>query len=354
MVSGSDLGGSVRIPSNACGTAALKPTAGRIPLAGQGSDGGLVGVVGLYNTLGFMARTAAAIEECAAHLLAEDNVGKINRDARFVPIPWRHDLSQQQGRKLKIGWYDDDGNVEATPGQRRAVRDAARLLAEAGHDVVHFKPCLLKETNELYGQLICADSGRTTVELLADSPVDTLSLSLLWHAWTTPKWLAPIVALYSKMSSGFWSAGNESGTTYELWKLNAKRLDIIEEILRQWERQGVDVVLAPGFPYPAQLSGYSAWSIAGISYTSVYNLLNFPAGTVPVSKESEEDQKGLEHYPTSGDTDAVYKWITEGSRGAKGMPLNVQVIGRPWQEETVVRIMKELQETAARANQSQN
>jgi Asp-tRNA(Asn)/Glu-tRNA(Gln) amidotransferase A subunit family amidase len=59
-------------------------------------------------------------------------------------------------------------------------------------------------------------------------------------------------------------------------------LELIEEILHHWERQGVDAVLAPGFPMPAQKSGYSAWSIATISYTAVYNLLNFPAGTVPV------------------------------------------------------------------------
>jgi hypothetical protein len=38
------------------GITSLKPTAGRVPVTGQGSDGGIVGVVGLHNTIGFMAR----------------------------------------------------------------------------------------------------------------------------------------------------------------------------------------------------------------------------------------------------------------------------------------------------------
>jgi len=122
--------------------------------------------------------------------------------------------------------YDDDGNLEATPGQRRAVREAAQLLSARGHEVVHFKPCLLREANELYGQLIMADRGRTIVELLDGGPVDTTSLSLLWKAWTTPTWVSHFVGLWSKMSTGFWLGGLESGISYQLWKLQGKRYEI--------------------------------------------------------------------------------------------------------------------------------
>ena len=38
-----------------------------------------------------------------------------------------------------------------------------------------------------------------------------------------------------------------------------------------------------------------------------------------------------------------YGWVKEGTKGAQGMPLNVQIIGRPWNEELVLRAMIGLQ-----------
>ena len=48
------------------------------------------------------------------------------------------------------------------------------------------------------------------------------------------------------------------------------------------ERQNIDVVIAPGMAMPAVKLGYPGWLITAITYTYVYNLLNFPAGSVPV------------------------------------------------------------------------
>jgi Asp-tRNA(Asn)/Glu-tRNA(Gln) amidotransferase A subunit family amidase len=42
----------------------------------------------------------------------------------------------------------------------------------------------------------------------------------------------------------------------------------------------------------------------------------------------------------------VYEWLKEGLVGAEGMPLNVQVIGLPWKEELVLRVMQELEAKA--------
>ncbi len=39
----------------------------------------------------------------------------------------------------------------------------------------------------------------------------------------------------------------------------------------------------------------------------------------------------------------MFGWAKESTRGAAGMPLSVQVVGRPWQEETVVRVMRDIE-----------
>ncbi len=82
------------------GITSLKPTAGRIPLIGQGSDGGLVGVVGVHNTLGFMASSVKAIEAFMKEVVDFDRISGFTADPRQVPMPWRSDIPQ---KKLKIG-----------------------------------------------------------------------------------------------------------------------------------------------------------------------------------------------------------------------------------------------------------
>ena len=62
----------------------------------------------------------------------------------------------------------------------------------------------------------------------------------------------------------------------------------------------------------------------------------------------EEDQLRLESEYPGRESDLVYGWLKEGTRGAEGMPLNVQVVGRPWTEELVLRVMRELEDEMKR------
>ena len=52
----------------------------------------------------------------------------------------------------------------------------------------------------------------------------------------------------------------------------------------------------------------------------------------------------MESYPKPSE-DILFKLIREGaSANTVGLPLNVQVVGRPWQEELVLHVMKLLQD----------
>ena len=58
-------------------------------------------------------------------------------DPKVVPIPWREGLYLEvQTRRLKIGLILDDGIVKPHPPVERAVKEAAALLRNAGHEVI--------------------------------------------------------------------------------------------------------------------------------------------------------------------------------------------------------------------------
>ena len=84
------------------------------------------------------------------------------------------------------------------------------------------------------------------------------------------------------LSGGFWGGG-EPYESWQLWESSVNRLRLVETILRAWQDRGVDVVVLPGMPMPAQPLGYPAYQLTALSYTAVFNMLDFPVGSVPVS-----------------------------------------------------------------------
>ena len=73
------------------------------------------------------------------------------------------------------------------------------------------------------------------------------------------------------------------------------------------------------------------------SYTAVYNLIGCPAGILPVTKETNEDQEALKDYPVMGDL--CFRIARNATVGAVGCPIGVQVVGRHFEEEMVLHAM---------------
>ncbi len=69
--------------------------------------------------------------------------------------------------RIALTRYDYGGFFEATPGMRRAVREASEALRmRFGHEVVKWRPEGLAEAFGLNGTFRNADGGRTFLELL--------------------------------------------------------------------------------------------------------------------------------------------------------------------------------------------
>jgi len=70
--------------------------------------------------------------------------------------------------------------------------------------------------------------------------------------------------------------------------------------------------------------------------------LDFAAGTLPLSRVTASDEAAMEGYPMHNDMTPNYKRVKKAMKGIVGLPINVQVVTLPWQEELCLRIMRDV------------
>ncbi len=282
---GSDSGGSVRVPAHFCGICSLKPTPGRIP--GRGHLPPCVGPFSILGAIGPMARTIADVA-----LLFRVLSGQDAADPASAPVEMR-EAPLEKLKKVPIGWFEDDGITPVTEETRQAVRDAAAALERAGFTVRRFRPKSLEAARKLWwkffvqcGEMFYAPTIRGREAELSPVFQDFLSIARS----ETP--------LSSESLLSAWA-----------------ECDVVRSRLLA-EMAEYPFLLTPVCATPAFRHGERKWEIDGqtmqyldaMRYTQWFNLLASPAAVVPVK------------------------------RSAEGLPIGVQIAGRPYTDEEVLAI----------------
>ena len=282
---GSDGGGSIRVPAHFSGICGLKPTPGRIPATGHFPPSG--GPFALLGVVGPMARTVADLK-----LLFEAMQGPDDGDSFAAPVPVRWP-GQDDLKRLKIGCFEEDGRTPVAPEIRDGLKKAADALSRAGFEVEPFRPEGLEEARVLWKRFFVKLGGKLIGPMFNGREHDR-----------------------SPMLSQFldWSAAEPeltAGSLLDTW--------IQRDLLRSMfltQMRNFPILLCPPAAILAFRHGERHWTIDGRdltyldawSYTEWFNLLGNPAAVVPVSHSSN------------------------------GLPVGVQIVGRPWQEEQVLGI----------------
>ncbi len=137
---GSDSGGSIRLPAHYCGIAALKPTAGFVPVTGAyGLPGGLSDP---RSQVGPMARYVGDLRIALRVMAGPDGV-----DSGVMPVSVRRGSPGLEG--LRLAWYADDGLARPTAAVAATVRDAVHALQRAGCSVTEERPPQLRDAREV-------------------------------------------------------------------------------------------------------------------------------------------------------------------------------------------------------------
>ena len=109
---------------------------------------------------------------------------------------------------------------------------------------------------------------------------------------------------------------------------------------------GLDAVLAPVQSIPALPHGGCDRLAPLACATLMYNVVDSPVGVVPVTRvDAARDQLSDEWRTAPGNGSKLLEKEIYGPKGAYdvqamgGLPVGVQVVGRPWEEEKVLAIM---------------
>ena len=78
--------------------------------------------------------------------------------------------------------------------------------------------------------------------------------------------------------------------TVDMWKSMMRLDDVIEDFVNVWAAENLDIVLCPGFTYPAPPTENPGRLVPAISYPCVFNVIDFPVGTVPITRVNDQDQ----------------------------------------------------------------
>lgn len=284
---GSDGGGSIRVPAHFCGICGLKPTPGRIPASGHFPPG--AGAFSWIGVVGPMARTIADVR-----LLFEVIAGPDPGDVLSAPVPIRT-INDAQLKGLRVGLLESDalGKVHAETGD--VLQKAANALAAQGFVVEPLSLQGLDRVIELWWFFFCPAIAHS------------FRPSVAGHEGN----LSPIFRDYLQFAEA-------PLTLDELLGACAERDMLRAAILQQM--RDVPILLSPVSTTTAFPHGEGTWRPNAkqcyrdtMRFSQWLNLTGFPGVSVPTCLSSD------------------------------GLPIGIQVIGRPHEEELVLAVAERIE-----------
>ncbi|MBN2529120.1 MAG: amidase [Deltaproteobacteria bacterium] len=297
MSTGSDIGGSVRIPAHFCGVYAFKPSDGVVSIAGH-----IPPLKGQVNTIRHLAVPGVIARSVADLQLWLNVVSSSDRSDKRTSAPFAT-LAPRALKSYRFIWSDSFGELTTTRDTQHAIASLASKLADAGCQVT-------KVTN------------------------DDISIDQLWRCYgeifgvmafanlpAVLRWMIPLMMPLLTQDPISRAGGKMATAGVKSWFAALERRD---DLIKKMSvlLDGVDawitpVCAGPAFPHrkmdkihtPIDVDGTRfPGNLAATGFTCPFNLTGFPAVVLPLS------------------------------RTADGLPIGVQLVGRFQHDEELLNV----------------
>ncbi|MDA1127422.1 MAG: amidase [Chloroflexi bacterium] len=285
---GEDTGGSIRGPAANCGLVGLRPTWGRV------SRYGVDGAGWSFDTIGPISRT---VEDCAITIGGIAGYDPKDLSTHKAPVPDYRAALTGDITGLKVGVVKELLNPEELdldPQMRQAVLNAIEVLAELGAEVREVSMPLAEKSGYITRAITHVDRVSLRPQFLREQPQD-------YHYNTRVH---------------FTTANLIPAQVY--YKAQKLRTMVRQQVLSLLE--DVDVLIQPTSGHPANVINmeqkvesqeHSKRALAAGGFRGPYSLSGAPALSI------------LCGFTSDGDG---------------GLPLAMQIAGRPFDEATVLRV----------------
>jgi amidase len=279
---GSDSAGSVRVPAHFCGIASLKPTQGRLPHTGHVPPAS--GWIADLWQIGPMARRTEDLL-LAMQLLA----GEDERDFSSPPVPL---LQFEDLQETRVAFFTYNGIARCAIEIETAIHRCADFLSQTGMIVEEKRPPDIEQVFELELSLLGADGG------------DGIDGYLKEHGSTR---IHPLLTGFLDRLAPFRATAAQLSARWMQWD---EYRSSIAHFFQQF-----DAILGPVYTQPALAHGDSLKNLnfEGFSYTMAWNVAGTPAATVRCAE-------------------------------CKGLPINVQIVTKPWRDLLALDICRRIEE----------
>ncbi|XWS68188.1 hypothetical protein CRYUN_Cryun04dG0069800 [Craigia yunnanensis] len=296
---GTDGGGSVRIPSSLCGVVGLKTTYGRTSMEGSLCDSGTVEIIGP------IASTVEDVMLVYAAILGSSPENRISLKPSppCLPILSSPENANTLG-SLRLGKYTEWFNDVHSTDISDVCEDVLNLLSKShGCETIEI---VIPELHEMRTAHIVSIGSETLCSLNPDCE-DGKGVKLTYDTRTS-------MALFRSFTASDYVAAQ------------CLRRRIMHHHMEIFKK--VDVIVtpttgmtAPKIPPSALKVGETDMQVTGylMRFIIAGNLLGLPAITVPVGYDKQ------------------------------GLPIGLQLIGRPWGEASILRLASALEELCGKS-----